>query len=190
MSDERSEGPLRSRLLWPVVAMVIGGMILLFLEYRTNLFTRPTESPETAMPLALLTVQSTLNTFSAKEPLVVNGISYPVPMDSTQRCIGEQNRQTGIGVSRTYELVVPAGWVIVWDSDKAYWTPGDGKYESDGLLAIYGYWKGTVQIISGEYCAAPIEWAEFAVSDRRSAVIRSNRIECFIGSGISNPGCR
>jgi hypothetical protein len=105
-------------------------------------------------------------------PLIVNGAAFTAPIDSRVRCVA--NDQTGyINSGVEYDVLIPSGWVIVWDSWKAYW-PG-GKYEDDGLLVIYGGWEGKVVVVNGEYCAVPIEWASFAINDRFSAISRPDR---------------
>lgn len=114
--------------------------------------------------------------FRAIEPLVINGISYAVPNDSNQRCIA--NEKTGNSLVR-YNISVPKGWFIAWDSYKADWKVGN--YQSDGLLGIYGKWEGTVDIEVGEYCAVPVEWANFAINDRRNASPKPTRQSFFIG---------
>lgn len=123
------------------------------------------------------------------DDIVINGKSYSVPTDNDERCLGgdKASRQTGDGVSMTYNLTVPEGWYIVWDSHKAYWSPpGQGEYENDGLLAIYGPWKGTVHVVTGEYCAVPVEWYKFAWDDRKGAVEpQHSRVECIVQNGVA-----
>jgi hypothetical protein len=122
--------------------------------------------------------ETSTNAFNAKEPLIINGRSFSVPNDTTVKCVArEQTGYTNTDVE--YNLTIPTGWVIVWDSWKAYWP--NGKYEQDGLLTIYGRWEGKVTIVNGEYCAVPIEWKDFAINDRMSAVSSSNRQSFSIG---------
>ena len=118
------------------------------------------------------------SSFVASSPLVINGTSYSIPNSDSPFCVAsEQTGYTSSGVE--YNLVVPKGWVIVWDSWKAYWS--DGSYENDGLLIIYGNWQGTVTIVNGEYCAVPVEWSDFAINLRSGAVTKSNRQQFIIG---------
>ena len=118
--------------------------------------------------------------FETTESLIVNGQPYTAPTDIDVRCIAnEQTRNTGTKVE--YNLLVPRGWVIVWDSWKASWPPDDNGYEQDGLLIVYGKWEGKVTIVNGEYCATPVEWADFAINNRLSAVSHPDRQRFSIG---------
>lgn len=118
------------------------------------------------------------SSFIASSPLVINGKSYSVPTSNTPFCIAsEQTGYTSSGVD--YDLVVPKGWVIVWDSWKAYWS--DGKYENDGLLIVSGNFQGKVTIVNGEYCAVLVEWKDFAINLRANAVARASRPQFTIG---------
>jgi len=127
------------------------------------------------------TPQPTPTQLVATQPLIINGVSYPVPTDSHFRCITAE--QTGANRVE-YTLNVPAGWVVVWDAQQAYW-PG-GQYENGGLLTVQGPWEGMVKIVNGHYCAVPTEWIAFTLSDLFTAV--PVREHCSIGA-VRNPGC-
>ncbi len=139
----------------------------------------------------------TLHTTSGKDvsldALVINGISYQASNNNSVQCLGGSKsvRQTGVNILRAYDLKIPDGWYIVWDSYQANWTPDDGQYLDEGLLAIYGPWEGTVNILTGEYCAVPVEWASFAWEERKSASpVPQGRLECIINNGILNSDCQ
>ncbi len=171
---------------------IITGIFVLISAFITGLFTLlstlidrvPTQIPSVEVTTVQIPVDNESVNFSASSALVINGNLYSIPTDNNAKCLGgdKATRQTGVDASHTYNLIVPNGWCIVWNSYKAYWTPGDGQYENDGLLEIHGHWEGTVQIITGEYCAVPVEWAEFARTNRREASPHQ-RVECVIRDG-------
>ena len=117
--------------------------------------------------------------FQATMPLKIDDVAFAVPSSESIGCVA--NEQTGYtNQGHKYNLQVPSGWVVVWDSWKAYWA--SDSYEDDGLLIIYGPWEGEVTIVNGEYCATPIEWADFAISNRRNANPKPNRQEFLVGN--------
>lgn len=139
-------------------------------------------SPHSCRPLSLggnlSTGSQVSNDFFATYPITINGVSYDVPTSASPYCVSsEQTGYTSTGVE--YDLNIPQGWVIIWDSWKAYWN--NGKYEQDGLLVIYGEWEGTVTVVNGEYCAVPTEWADFAINLRASANPKPSRQQFVIG---------
>jgi len=141
----------------------------------------PINNP-TAIPLPTESANNNQNSssssFVASMPLVIDGVSYSVPISNSPTCIA--SHQTGnIGAGVDYELVVPKGWAIVWDSWKAYWS--GGSYENDGLLIVYGNFQGKVTIVNGEYCAVPVEWVGHAITWRLGAVSRPSRQQFIIG---------
>ena len=115
------------------------------------------------------------------QPLVIDGAKYPYPnLGHEPYCIAQEIHTQGRN-KVDYRVVVPKGWVMIWDSYKAYWP--NGKYEDSGLLAIYGEWSGTITIDSGGSCSVPIEWADFALQNRRGDYSLSSRPEFYIGEG-------
>lgn len=115
-----------------------------------------------------------------KEPLTINGQVINSSFETGPQCIALE--QTGVGNTIRYDMVVPNGWVVVWDSWKAFWP--NGQYENDGMLIVQGHWQGTVTISSGEYCVVPFAWKDYAIRSRLNAVVRSDRPQYFIGSNI------
>ncbi|MCK6463137.1 MAG: hypothetical protein L6Q29_04980 [Candidatus Pacebacteria bacterium] len=138
----------------------------------------PVSQPTSAPSNTGNSQNSSSSSFVASSPLVINGTSYSVPNSNSPLCVASQ--QTGYTSSGVeYNLDVPKGWVIVWDSWKAYWS--GGSYENDGLLIVYGNFQGKVTIVNGEFCAVPVEWKDFAVNLRANAVARASRPQFSIG---------
>ena len=164
-------------------AGALGGLVLgaVFAVLLTQ-FTGPTPPSEPQYPTPQPSTRG-----NVLEPLIINGISYQVPNYSAIQCLGgsKSERQTGADTSLSYTLRIPTGWYIVWDSYQASWTPNNGQYTNEGLLAIYGPWEGTVNINTGEYCAVPVEWADFAWENRKNAwPVPNGRLECVINNGL------
>lgn len=111
--------------------------------------------------------------------LVINGVSYSMPdPDSTHYCVaqefhtGNTDYQNNIEV---YDVVVPHGWVMMWDFYQAKWD--NGVYDSDGLLIITGPFSGRIQINTGGSCSGPIEWYKFIYKNRVDAYPVPLRLE-------------
>jgi hypothetical protein len=172
------------------------GIGLYIVPSQTATATPPTEIPPSAIPVietpkiepSLQVVQPSVipptvqvqnsSIFVASSPISINGKSYSVPTSNSPYCVASES--TGYTSSNTdYNLIVPKGWIIVWDSWKAYWA--GGSYENDGLLIVYGNLEGKVSIVNGEYCAVPVEWQDFAINLRGNAVARASRPHFSIG---------
>lgn len=115
---------------------------------------------------------------STHEMLVINGASYPYPETSTPYCIA-QDVNTGMGNKLSYTIILPDGWVMVWDFYKAYWE--SQQRESDGLLVITGPWQGTITIDTGGSCSGPAEWSEWLIDIRMNASPVPSRPIFYIG---------
>ncbi len=146
-----------------------------------NILPRPTSTPTQSSLHAENYATATAPTSSTVhyQPLIINGVNYPRPDPKIQPyCVAQEVHTQGEN-KVTYDVVVPKGWVMVWDSYKAYW-PG-GSYGDNGLLGIYGEWSGTIEINTGGSCSVPIEWVDFAIQNRRNDYPVSFRPEFFIG---------
>ena len=139
---------------------------------------QPTSEPVITSPPQTTNDNQNSDSFIASSPLIINGKSYSVPTSNSPYCVASEATGYTSG-NIDYDLIVPKGWVIVWDSWKAYWT--GGNYENDGLLIVYGSLQGKVTIVNGEYCAVPVEWKDFAISLRANAVTKPSRPQFSIG---------
>ena len=112
------------------------------------------------------------------QALMVNGARYTFPdLSTTPHCIA---LEVATGEARAkYNIQVPKGWVMVWDSNKAFWV--GGQYENNGLLVIYGEWNGSIEIEKGGSCSVPVEWLDFALKQRRGSFPVESRPEFYIG---------
>ena len=190
-NDKEGSGHVKAAMIGGIFALLaacIGGIFLILNTMINNgvivfgmsnpsspateiAYESATESPDTGS-------SPNSNSFIASSPLVINGTSYSVPNSNSPFCVASQ--QTGYTSSGVeYDLVVPKGWVIVWDSWKAYWS--GGSYENDGLLIVYGNLQEKVTIVNGEFCAVPVEWKDFAINLRANAVARASRPQFSIG---------
>ena len=164
------------------IATIIGvviATITLILDVGKGWSISPTSSGQstTAGTEIIIDSQSNLpsNMINATDSLIINSKSYAIPTDTSNiACIAGE--QTGYS-SVKYSLVVPEGWVVVWDSWKAYWP--NSNYEQDGFLVIYGNWDGEVTIVNGEYCAVPVEL--IPKRDLNGAVNNPDRQKFIIG---------
>jgi hypothetical protein len=104
------------------------------------------------------------NSFSNPKSLVIDGVSYSMPdPNSSPHCVAQEVHTNGENIV-TYNITVPDGWVMMWDSWKAKWD-GD-SYNQDGLLIIKGPYNGTIEINTGGSCSGPIEWYDFIYENR------------------------
>ena len=110
--------------------------------------------------------------------LVINGLSYNKPNPAaTPYCVAEEI-YTSDGNIVDYNVIVPDGWVMMWDSWQAQW-PG-GSYDDNGLLIIKGPWSGTITINSGGSCSGPLEWYDSILQNRRDSYPVTSRPEFSI----------
>jgi len=117
--------------------------------------------------------------FIASSPLIINGKSYVIPTSKDSPICVSSQETDDTSSAIDYDLVVPKGWVIIWDSSEAYWA--GGSYQNNGLLTIYGNWQGKVTIVNGGYCAVPVEWKVFATYLRANASPKAQRPQFSIG---------
>lgn len=107
--------------------------------------------------------------------LIINGKSYSYPDPSSSfRCIAQDQHTNGKNIV-AYDVIVPEGWVMMWNSYKANWA--SGSYDGDGLLIITGPWTGQITINTGGSCSGPIEWYDQIKSNRISDYYVANRLE-------------
>jgi hypothetical protein len=99
-------------------------------------------------------------------PLIINGTAYQMPTSSSPYCVA-QEIYTGNNNIVRYDIVVPDGWVMMWDSWKAKWD--GGGYNNNGLLIIRGPYSGKIEINTGGSCSGPIEWYDYILKNRREA---------------------
>lgn len=110
--------------------------------------------------------------------LIINGAAYSLPNTTNPYCVA-QEVNTGMDVVKSYDISVPDGWVMMWDSWKAEW-PG-GSYNENGLLIILGPWQGTLTIDTGGSCSGPIQWYDFILDNRRKNYPVPSRLEYTLG---------
>lgn len=98
--------------------------------------------------------------------LTINGVSYPMPdPSSSPYCVAQQVHTNGKNTV-DYDLNIPSGWVMIWNSWQAKWD--GGHYDENGLLIIRGPWSGRIQINTGGSCSGPVEWYDFIRQNRLS----------------------
>src|SRR5690606_335384 len=98
------------------------------------------------------------------ESLSINGILYSLPSTNISPfCVAQEIHTQGEN-KINYDINVPDGWVMAWDSYKAYW-PGN-QYIDSGLLVIIGPWQGEITIDTGGSCSGPIEWIDWIIENR------------------------
>jgi hypothetical protein len=132
----------------------------------------PSDQSQDLLPTATKNLQP--------QSLIINGKKYAKPQDvstAPPRCLADEF--TGWNRTVEYDLYVPDGWAIVWDSYKASWPTGG--YEENGLLVIYGEFEGVVTITVGRFCAVPVEWDEYAIELRKNASRQYIRNEYVVG---------
>lgn len=159
------------------VAIIIAAIIGLGAPFaeRAADFYFPTLTPVQPVAPATATQQSSIPQTSS--PLVVNGVEYQMPTSSSPFCIA-QEVQTGMNNIVEYNIVIPDGWVMMWDSWKAEWD--GGSYDSDGLLIIMGPYSGKITINTGGSCSGPVEWYNFILNNRRNSFPAPSRNEYII----------
>lgn len=125
------------------------------------------------------------------EPLNVTDItnntshSFYLPSETTPPQSGDFHQICGDAYLETgsnsieYSLNVPSDWVVIIDSWQAYWPLG--SYQDDGILVVYGDWKGQTTVNTGALCGIPASWVERGLSDRRAANSNDGRSEYSIG---------
>jgi hypothetical protein len=134
MSNNRNNNSLRDKLLWPIVGAVIAGVILLYLQYQTRLFERPTEIPSS--PSSQVMAQATTATPTGAPPPTT------IPTDT----IRSVEADTPLPSTPTQTQVPPAptidrhpGEVNLLESDKilpsGWFTNGQ-----------YTYWEGFLHV--------------------------------------------
>jgi|GEM_PF-5495205 hypothetical protein len=162
-------------------AIIIAAIIGLGAPFAERLadiyFPKPTSNDVPVQPTQVSqTTQNQVPQISSS--LLVNGITYQIPTHtSTPFCVAPE-LNTGMNNINEYDIVVPDGWVMMWDSWKAEWN--GGSYDSDGLLIIVGPYSGRIKINTGGSCSGPIEWYDFILDNRRNAYPVPSRIEYII----------
>lgn len=96
--------------------------------------------------------------------------------DSSKYCPGAYLETGPAEIS--YEMSVPASWVVVIDSWKADW--GAGSYQDDGILVVMGEWYGSVIINTGAICGIPEDQIQTALQYRRTVTGNDGRPEYTI----------
>lgn len=150
------------------------------IECPSNSNGNPTPMPATSpTPTQIPESQSTLVAQPTSQPdLIVNGHSYDKPNpSSTPYCVAQETHTNGENIV-DYTVIVPDGWVMMWNSWKAQWP--SGSYDDDGLLIINGPWSGTVTINTGGSCSGPSEWFDFILQNRRNDYLVPSRPEFTI----------
>ena len=159
------------------VAIIIAAIIGLgapFAERAADFYFPTLTSVQPAVPATAIPQTSFPQNSSS---LVINGTSYQMPTSSTPFCVAPEVN-TGMNNIDEYSIVVPDGWVMMWDSWEAEWT--GGRYNSDGLLIIIGPYSGKITIKTGGSCSGPIEWYDFILNNRRNAFPVPSRPEYII----------
>jgi hypothetical protein len=157
--------------IFGVVAAIAGIYFKDTLDQRKAVTPTPSPQVQTAVPTQVSGIRAT-------QPIIIDGQSYLPPIGQEMRCAASGRTDDSKNGVR-YKLTIPDGWMIVWDSWKASWP--EGSYENNGLLGIYGAWEGTVIVVNGEYCAVPVEWAQYALDRQRGGSLpQQDRPEFYI----------
>lgn len=151
-----------------VIGTIIVAIITTFKEPLVALIYKTPTAAVSVSPISTPTPQD----------LIVDGARYPFPdLNTDPHCIAPE---VATGEAKVkYNIKIPKGWVMVWDSNKAYWV--GGQYENNGLLVINGEWNGSIEIEKGGSCSVPVAWLDFALKQRRGSVPVESRPEFYIG---------
>jgi hypothetical protein len=183
-NDKQKEATSPNTAIIIAVIGVIGTIIVALITSLSDviipLIIRTPTAEVSGSPGIISTAEvSVLPTFTpSPQALIVNGARYTFPdLNTAPHCIAPE---VATGEARAkYNLQVPKGWVMVWDSNKAFWA--DGQYENNGLLVIYGEWTGSIEIEKGGSCSVPVEWLDFALKQRRESFPVESRPEFYVG---------
>lgn len=167
----------------PITVAIIGGCFAIIAALVSGFADRIADRvlpPSTPIASVQTPVQApTSEPLRLPDTLVINNANYPYPdPGSSPYCIAKEVNTNGRN-RISYEIEVPEGWVMAWNSYKAYW-PG-GQYETDGLLVITGPWQGTIDIDTGGSCSGPVEWTTFVVDDRMKDYPVASRPIYYLG---------
>ena len=190
--DPKKEAGPGANIVVPIVIALIGAFATIIVAFKEPITERFFGTPTPSLLNSTTEVQASLTpgitstvevsappTFTpSPQALVVNGVRYTFPdLKTAPHCIAPE---VATGETRAqYNIQIPKGWVMVWDSNKAFWF--SGRYENNGLLVIYGDWTGSIEIEKGGSCSVPVEWLEFALQQRRGSFPVESRPEFFIG---------
>jgi hypothetical protein len=140
--------------------------------------TTPPQTVETAPIPEQTFMPPNVEAGSLTPNLVINGQAYDKPNPSSlPYCVAQEVHTEGQHIV-DYIVVVPEGWVMMWDSWKAQWP--NGQYDNNGLLIIRGPWSGTITINTGGSCSGPVEWYDFILQNRQNDYPVSSRSEFTI----------
>ena len=190
--DTKKEAGYGANIVVPIVIALIGAFATIVVAFKEPITEKFFGTPTPVLLNSTTTVEASLTpgitstagvsvpaTFTpSPQALMVNGARYTFPdLNTAPHCIAPE---VATGETRAqYNIQVPKGWVMVWDSNKAFWV--GGQYENNGLLVIYGEWNGSIEIEKGGSCSVPVEWLDFALQQRRGSFPVESRPEFYVG---------
>lgn len=170
-----------SKIWIPITVAIIGGCFAVIAAIVSGFAERIADRilPPITPTLKSINTQNHPQITTLNEDLIINGVRYSYPNSDTEPfCIAQEIHTNGKNRVK-YEITVPRGWTMVWDSNKAYWP--NGQYENNGLLIIVGEWNGEIEIDTGGSCSGPVEWLDFIIRNRKADYPIASRPEFYLG---------